>query len=129
MVPRYVPGRRKRHLCAQAGRAAALSAHRTRPATVVSGQRGTGAMHAVLPDAMRDAADAFARHLAGERNRSAHTVRAYVADVVSLLDHAVRMGGRSPADVDLAVLRSWLARLRTAGAARTTLARRAAAAR
>jgi integrase/recombinase XerC len=92
-------------------------------------QRSTGEAHAGLPDPMRAAVDAFARHLAGERNRSAHTVRAYVADVVSLLDHAVRMGGHTPADVDLTVLRSWLARLRTAGAARTTLARRGAAAR
>jgi integrase/recombinase XerC len=90
---------------------------------------GTEELHTDLPEAMRDAVDAFARHLAGERNRSRHTVRAYVTDVVSLLDHAVRMGGRSPADVDLPVLRSWLARLRTAGAARTTLARRGAAAR
>ena len=78
---------------------------------------------------MRDAADAFATHLSGERNRSGHTVRAYVTDVVSLLDHAVRMGATTPADLDLTVLRSWLARLRTAGAARTTLARRGAAAR
>jgi integrase/recombinase XerC len=78
---------------------------------------------------MREAVDAFARHLAGERNRSVHTVRAYLGDVVSLLDHAVRMGAGSPADVDLVVLRSWLARLRTSGAARSTLARRGAAAR
>ncbi|MGC9666344.1 tyrosine recombinase XerC [Planosporangium sp. 12N6] len=78
---------------------------------------------------MREAVDAFAAHLSRERNRSVHTVRAYIADVVSLLDHAVRMGARSPADVDLVVLRSWLARMRTAGAARTTLARRGAAAR
>jgi integrase/recombinase XerC len=92
-------------------------------------QRGTEEAHAGLPDPMRAAVDGFARHLAGERNRSVHTVRAYVADVVSLLDHAVRMGGRTPADVDLTVLRSWLARLRTAGAARSTLARRGAAAR
>src|SRR5256885_1238235 len=78
---------------------------------------------------MRDAVDGFAAHLSRERNRSAHTVRAYVTDVVSLLDHAVRMGATAPADVDLTVLRSWLARLRTTGAARTTLARRGAAAR
>jgi integrase/recombinase XerC len=78
---------------------------------------------------MRDAADRFAAYLAAERNRSVNTVRAYVGDVVSLLDHAVRMGATVPADVDLTVLRSWLARLRTTGAARTTLARRAAAAR
>ena len=78
---------------------------------------------------MRAAVDAFAGHLAAERNRSAHTVRAYVVDVVSLLDHAARMGAADPSRLDLLVLRSWLARLRTTGAARTTLARRAAAAR
>jgi integrase/recombinase XerC len=78
---------------------------------------------------MREAVDAFARHLGSERGRSAHTVRAYVGDVVSLLDHAVRMGCTGPADLELTVLRSWLARLRTTGAARSSLARRAAAAR
>ncbi|WP_203925326.1 tyrosine-type recombinase/integrase [Virgisporangium ochraceum] len=78
---------------------------------------------------MRTAVDAFGVHLAAELNRSAHTVRAYLGDVVSLLDHASRMGATTPADLDLLTLRSWLARLRTTGAARTTLARRAAAAR
>jgi integrase/recombinase XerC len=96
---------------------------------VVKAHRSTADSHAALPDALREAVDAFAQHLAGERNRSTHTVRAYVGDVVSLLDHAGRMGARSPADVDLVVLRSWLARLRTTGASRTTLARRGAAAR
>jgi integrase/recombinase XerC len=95
----------------------------------VGNARGTEQTHAALPDAMRAAVDAFARHLAAERNRSAHTVRAYVTDVVSLLDHAVRMGAQRPADLDLSVLRSWLARLRSTGAARSTLARRAAAGR
>jgi integrase/recombinase XerC len=90
---------------------------------------GTEALHAALPEAMRAAVDAFARHLASERGRSAHTVRAYVADVVSLLDHAGRMGVAGPAELDLGVLRSWLARLRSTGTARTSLARRAAAAR
>jgi len=90
---------------------------------------GTEAVHAALPEAMREAVDAFARHLGSERGRSAHTVRAYVGDVVSLLDHASRMGCTRPGDLDLTVLRSWLARLRTTGAARTSLARRAAAAR
>jgi len=78
---------------------------------------------------MRDAVDEFARHLGGVRNRSPHTVRAYAGDVVSLLDHAVRMGCAEPGQVDIGVLRSWLARLRTTGAARASLARRAAAAR
>ncbi|GAB3801377.1 tyrosine recombinase XerC [Micromonospora zhanjiangensis] len=89
----------------------------------------TRATHETLPQAMRDAADDFAEHLSRVDNRSAHTVRAYVADVVSLLDHAVRMGRTEPAALELAVLRSWLARLRTGGAARTSLARKAASAR
>jgi integrase/recombinase XerC len=78
---------------------------------------------------MREPVDAYARHLSAVRGRSAHTVRAYVGDVVSLLDHATRMGCTDPGDLDLGTLRSWLARLRTTGAARSTLARRAAAAR
>jgi integrase/recombinase XerC len=78
---------------------------------------------------MRNAVDDFARYLAAERNRSAHTVRAYVGDVVSLLDHAARMGSTEPGHLDLGQLRSWLAKQRSTGAARTTLARRAAAAR
>lgn len=86
-------------------------------------------VYAELPAPMRAAVDAFARHLASERGHSAHTVRAYTGDVVSLLDHAVRMGHRTPAGLDLSVLRSWLARLRTGGAARSSLARRAASAR
>jgi integrase/recombinase XerC len=95
------------------------------------GQRrhGTQETRDGLPDAMRRAVEAFEEHLGAERNRSVNTVRAYVGDVVALLDHAVRMGCAGPSDVDLMVLRSWLARVRTTGAARTTLARRAAAAR
>ena len=89
----------------------------------------TERMHSHLPDAYRAAVDAFARHLSAERGRSTHTVRAYTGDVVSLLDHSARMGGSHPADLDLSTLRSWLARLRTTGAARGSLARRAAAAR
>ena len=73
---------------------------------------------ASLPASMRDAVDAFGRHLAAERNRSAHTVRAYLADVTSMLDHATRMGIDEPGALTLSVLRSWLARLRTTGAAR-----------
>nr|WP_237747243.1 tyrosine recombinase XerC [Micromonospora lupini] len=91
--------------------------------------RGTRVIHQELPPALRDAVDDFAEHLARVRNRSAHTVRAYVTDVVSLLDHAVRMGCVELAELDLSVLRSWLARQRTTGAARTSLARRAASAR
>ncbi|GAC1324284.1 MAG: tyrosine recombinase XerC [Mycobacteriales bacterium] len=75
------------------------------------------------------ALDQFAVHLRSERGLSAHTERAYVGDVRSLLDHAARMGRPRVDEIDIAVLRSWLARLRSTGAARSSLARRAAAAR
>jgi integrase/recombinase XerC len=86
-------------------------------------------MHERLPPAMRDAVDDFGRYLARVADRSAHTVRAYLGDVVSLLDHAVADGCSSPADLDIVVLRGWLAARLGQGAARTSQARRAAAAR
>jgi integrase/recombinase XerC len=52
-----------------------------------------------------------------------------VGDVASLLDHAARMGRPSLDQLDLAVLRSWLARLASTGHAKSSLARHAAAAR
>jgi integrase/recombinase XerC len=85
--------------------------------------------HEALPAAMRDAVDEFGLHLARVDNRSAHTVRAYVGDVVSLLEHAARSGCAEPADLDIIVLRGWLARRMAGGAARTSQARRAAAVR
>jgi len=78
---------------------------------------------------MEDAVQAFVRHLRSERDLSPHTVRAYEGDVRSLLDHGLRMGVTALPDLHLGVLRSWLARLRSSGLARSTLARRAAAAR
>lgn len=71
----------------------------------------------------------FGRHLGAERGLSTHTQRAYLGDVAGLLDHAARMGVTGPAGLDVRVLRSWLARQQTSGLARSTLARRAAAAR
>jgi len=82
-----------------------------------------------LPLAFAGAAEAFRRHLALERGRSSHTVRAYCGDVALLLEHAARLGLTSPAELDLGVLRSWLARLRSSGVARTTMARRGSSAR
>jgi integrase/recombinase XerC len=73
--------------------------------------------------------DAFADHLALERNLSRHTVRAYLGDTASLLDHAMRMGITDLDQLDVRALRSWLARLHTQGASRATLARRSSAAR
>ena len=76
---------------------------------------------------------AFQGYLEVERGLSAATVSAYLADITSLLDHLGRLAGDHPPDtldsLSLATLRSWLAKLRTMGAARASLARRAAAAK
>ena len=73
---------------------------------------------------------AFRRHLAAERGLSLHTVRAYIGDISALLRHAAEEEGCTGlADLDIAVLRGWLGSQHRAGQARTTLARRAAAAR
>jgi integrase/recombinase XerC len=56
-------------------------------------------------------------------------VRAYVGDVSALLEHAREAGGTELDDLDIQVLRSWLARQHAAGQAKTSVARRAAAAR
>ena len=56
-------------------------------------------------------------------------MRAYVADVGGLLDHAARLGHTDVAELDLRTLRSWLAKQQTLGKSRTTIARRATAAR
>jgi len=82
-----------------------------------------------LPPALADALAAFERHLVLELSRSPHTVRAYTGDVAGLLRHAARLGVQEPAGLELSVLRSWLARSRSTGAARTTLARRGSSAR
>ncbi|ONM49416.1 recombinase XerC [Nocardia donostiensis] len=72
----------------------------------------------------------YGRHLRLGRNRSAHTVRAYLGDARSLLAHLV---GQSPdaavRELDLGLLRSWLAAQTAGGIARATIARRASAAR
>lgn len=67
----------------------------------------------------------YEHHLVAERDLSAHSVRAYLADVRSLAEHAGRLGVDDPADLTLRALRSYLATLKTLGRARTTLARRA----
>jgi integrase/recombinase XerC len=83
----------------------------------------------VLPNGLAAARQAFVTHLALELNRSPHTVRAYEGDVTSLLQHAVGAGLTELDELDVLVLRSWLARMRSAGASRATLARRGASAR
>lgn len=83
-----------------------------------------------------DPADTFAqvmsdyeRHLVAERDLSQHSVRAYLGDITGLLAHAAKMGATGLDDIDLRMLRSWLAAQQTLGKSRTTMSRRAAAAR
>jgi integrase/recombinase XerC len=71
----------------------------------------------------------YLRHLRGQRNLAAHTVRAYRTDLLNLFTHLDRLGIDSLESVDLRALRSWLAKQHTLGEARSTLQRRAAAAR
>ncbi|HEX9064446.1 MAG TPA: tyrosine recombinase XerC [Streptosporangiaceae bacterium] len=81
------------------------------------------------PDPFDGLRQAFHRHLAAERGLSPHTVRAYCADADSLLAHLVSCGVEDVAEIDVSVLRAWLARQHAAGHSRTTIARRAASAR
>ena len=82
-----------------------------------------------LPEQMATALAAYERHLSAERNLAAHTVRAYVGDVLGLLRHAAALGLTDIGSLDLRTLRSWLANQQTLGKARSTMARRATAVR
>ena len=73
--------------------------------------------------------EAFARHLRVERGRSVHTQRAYVGDLRSLMAFAEGHGIQDFSGLRLSDLRSWLAHQSETGAARATIARRAASAR
>ncbi|UER53926.1 tyrosine recombinase XerC [Kineosporiaceae bacterium SCSIO 59966] len=82
-----------------------------------------------LPEQLEQVLVDFRRHLEAERGRSTHTVRAYLADVAGLLAEVAATGATGLDGLDLPLLRSWLARMAAAGLARSTLARRASAAR
>lgn len=70
----------------------------------------------------------FDEHLALERGRSAHTRRAYLADLRSLFAFAAqRVPDPGPRNLTLPLLRAWLSAQAADGAARTTLARRTSA--
>ena len=82
-----------------------------------------------LPEPLARVLGAYERHLSSERDLTPHTVRAYIGDIAGLLEHATRLGLDDVARLDLRAMRSWLAKQRTLGLSRTTLARRATAAR
>lgn len=82
-----------------------------------------------LPEALARSVQAFRRYLEGERARSAHTVRAYIADVENLLRFAATEGLVELAALELGTLRRWLGAQNEAGRSRATLSRHAATAR
>jgi integrase/recombinase XerC len=67
----------------------------------------------------------YAQHLEKERNLSVHTVRAYLGDLDSFLDHLSAQKIADVGAISIAHIRSWLANVQVKGGARTTLSRRA----
>lgn len=88
----------------------------------------TGTVGSMSPD-LDAVLSSYRRHLETECDLSPATVRAYAGDIESLLAHVALRRGTTLADLDLATLRSWLAKQRSLGRSRTTLARRATSAR
>jgi len=78
---------------------------------------------------LRSAIDGYTRHLELDRGFSAHTIRAYRTDLADLAGFAEDSGLEDTAGIDLELLRGWLWRGSSAGLAKSTLARRSAAAR
>lgn len=73
--------------------------------------------------------DGYLRHLELDRGFSAHTIRGYRTDLLDLAGFAEETDADDTSAVDLELLRGWLWRGSTAGLAKSTLARRSAAAR
>lgn len=67
---------------------------------------------------------AYRTHLINERNLSENSVRAYLADLESLLVHVNQLGISEFSQLTLNHIRSWLANLQSRGAARSSLTRR-----
>jgi integrase/recombinase XerC len=82
-----------------------------------------------LPPAFEHALAGFGRYLEAERARSAHTRRAYLSDLRSLLEYAASEGLTDLPSLDLGTFRGWLGAQSQAGMSRSTLARRSATAR
>ncbi|MFP4148604.1 MAG: tyrosine recombinase XerC [Nitriliruptoraceae bacterium] len=78
-----------------------------------------------LPPAWREAVAALIGHVEGELGRRDNTVQAYRRDAEDLARRCTAWGLERPVDVDLSVLRRYLADLGQRGLARSTAARRA----
>ena len=103
------------------------SAARERPEGVI-----TGDDRAVQDDRtvqLERAVDGFVLYLGAERGFSENTIRSYRSDLSQFVAFAAAAGVVTTAGVDLELFRSWLWQSSGAGLAKSTLARRSAAAR
>lgn len=82
-----------------------------------------------LPPAWAAAIDAYTVHLRDERMLAELTISAYLRDVRQLAGFCAGFGIDDPAEVESLVLRRWLGALAAESYARTSLARKTAAAR
>jgi integrase/recombinase XerC len=69
--------------------------------------------------------ETYSHYLVNEKALSTHTVRAYLGDLDSFVGHLANNGVTEIVDVNLQLIRSWLATQQVRGGARTTLSRRA----
>jgi integrase/recombinase XerC len=72
----------------------------------------------------RELEEAYRFHLITERNLSDNSIRAYLSDLESLLQHVNQLGITEFSQLDLNHIRSWLANLQVKGAARSSITRR-----
>ena len=72
----------------------------------------------------QDLERSYSEHLRNERNLSENSIRAYLADLESMLSHVNQMGVTEFSTLQLDHLRSWLANLQIKGAARSSITRR-----
>ena len=75
------------------------------------------------------ALDDYRTHLEAGRGYSRHTVKGYLTDLADLVDFLEVAGCKTPAEVDLESLRAWLFSLSERGIAKSSMARKTAAAR
>ena len=78
---------------------------------------------------MKDPQAAFLRHLAVERNASAHTLRSYANDLTDFQRFLATRGGADLTTADAKTVRAWLASLHARGLAPASVARKLAALR
>lgn len=72
----------------------------------------------------RDLEHTYREHLRNDRNLSENSIRAYLADLESMLAHVNQLGVTEFSTLELDHLRSWLANLQIKGAARSSITRR-----